>query len=129
VSKVKEGSNKFSYPKIYVPLVDTNDIGICGAVCLTSADWSVHHGKYYEMNGPEYVNGDDIADCLSRLLEKQVKYNELPKDVYSTIMPKGVVQVMEYIAEMGKEAAPYTMDVKNLTGQNGSLEDFFKKHL
>jgi len=129
IGKVKEGSDVFSYPKMCAPLVDTADIGASGAVCLMAPDWAEHHGKYYEMNGPEYVSGEDIAECLSGLLKRQVKYQELLPEVYSKFMDTGVVEVMKYMAEMGKEAAPLTQDAKNLTGRNGTLEEFLRKHL
>ena len=47
-------------------MVDTQDIGKSGAACL-AANGEGHHGKFYEMTGPEMQNGHDLAKVLTKV--------------------------------------------------------------
>jgi hypothetical protein len=38
-------------------------------------------------------------------------------------------EIFEYMDENGKSAIPCTQDVKNLTGQHTTLEQFIKHHI
>lgn len=125
---VKTGSDVFSSPKYCVPMVDTVDIGKSAAACLSAIDQNEHCGKYYSMNGPRYLSGEDVAKYISTCLNRQIKYKELTKEEYHKIMPEGVAQVFDYLEEMGEKAIPLKEDVKNLTGQNGSFEIFLKRN-
>lgn len=129
LKKVKSGDDLFVYPKCNVPMVDTVDIGRSAAACLTSKNVIEHDKKCYEINGPEFLTGDDIASCLTKYLSREVKYCELKREEYHKFIPKGVAEVMDYIGDNGKEAAPFTDDARKLTSQNGNLDSFLKKHL
>jgi NAD(P)H dehydrogenase (quinone) len=129
VDKVKNGSDVFNFPKVNVPFVSTTDIGYSGAACLAATNQSEHHGKTYQMCGPKHFTGEEIAALLGKLLGKEIKYNELTKEVYTKFLEPGVAQIMSYFGEFGKDAAPFTQDVKNLTGQNSTLEEFLKQKL
>jgi len=110
-------------------IVDTKDIGKSAAACLTSKNINEHHGKHYEMNGPELLTSQDIGNHIGKALGIQVNYKEIPKDTLRTIMPPPVAEIYEYMAEKGKDAAPFTDHVQKLTGQNGTFEQFLKDHL
>ena len=90
-------------------MVDTRDIGKSGAACL-AAHGEGHHGKYYEMNGPEMLDGEFMAKVLAKVFGKSkrnyiyfkslkfkinhqkgksIKYNELPRDKLRSVMPEG----------------------------------------
>ena len=58
---------------------------------------------------------------------KEIKYNEIPLENLKS-MPLGVYQIYEYMVHSGKNSIPFTHDVKNLTGQNGTLEQFVIDH-
>lgn len=131
MDNVKQSVNKdsaFMYPKMYVPMVDTRDIGKSGAACLSSSSIDQHHGKKYEMNGPEILGSDDVARIMGKVLGKSIQYRELPREMIGKVMPEPVAQLFGYIADNGKQAVPFTQDVKNLTGQNGSFEQFLSDH-
>lgn len=129
IDKVKNGGDVFNFPKVCVPFVDTADIGRSGAACLAAKNTDDHHGKIYNMNGPEHFTGPEMAAMIGKLLNKEIKYNELTKEVYTKFMEPGVAQIMDFFGKFGKEAAPFGNDVKNLTGQNSTLEEFIKKRL
>lgn len=119
----------FNYPKAFVPMVDTRDIGKSAAACFAAAKNEQHHGKKYEMNGPELLTGEDIARIMGKVLGKTIKYNELPRDMLRKLMPLPIAEIGEYMADNGKSAVPFTQDVKNLTGQSGTtLETFLNEH-
>jgi uncharacterized protein YbjT (DUF2867 family) len=75
-------------PNIHMAMVDTKDIGKSAAACL-AAHGEGHHGKYYEMNGPEMLGGDDLARALTKVLGKPIKYNEVPRDKIRSAFPEG----------------------------------------
>lgn len=115
------------FPKVYSAMVDTRDIGRSAAACLASGP-DKHHGKKYEMNGPEVLTGEDLARIAGKVLGKQLGYAETPREVLRKVMPEAIAQLFEYMVDNGKEASPFTQDVKNLTGQNGTLEQFLREH-
>ena len=43
-------------------------------------------------------------------------------------MPPPVVQIYEHMVDGGKTAIPFTDDVKRLTGQHGTFEQFIIDH-
>ena len=45
-----------------------------------------------------------------------------------TKMPLGVYEIYAYMAKQGKEAIPFNDDVKKLTGQHGTFEQFILRH-
>jgi len=127
VSKIK-AEGVYTSVFMHAAIVDTKDIGKSAAACLTSKSISEHHGKHYEMNGPELLTSQDIANHFGKALGMQVTWKEIPKEAL-TFMPPPVAEIYAYMAEVGKDAAPFTQDVKTLTGQNGTFEQFLKDHL
>jgi len=129
LGQIKSGGDTFNFPKCNVPFVDTTDIGRSAAACLASNNIDEHNEKIYSMNGPELFTGEAIADCISNIVNKKIKYIETPKDAYHKFMPEGVAQIFDHFGEMGKNAAPFTNDIKQLTGQNAYLNDFIERSL
>lgn len=128
LSNIKSGSDTFVFAKANTPMVATVDIGRSGAACLAASDINEHHEKIYEMSGPEYLTGDDIAKAISKKLNREIKYAELPKAAFAK-MPEAISQVFEYIGEFGKDAAPKTDDVVRLTGRTTTIDEFLANHL
>ena len=118
----------FNYPKVYLPMVDTRDIGKSAAACLGACNIDKHNGKKYEMNGPELLSSEEIAKIIGKVLGKEIKYQEAPKDILQKNMPEVLWQAFEYMIDNGKQAVPFTQDVKNLTCQHGSFERFLIDH-
>ena len=127
VNAVKNGSDTFVFAKSVSPMIATVDIGRSGAACLVASDVNEHHGKHYEMSGPDYLTGDDIAKVLSIKLNREIKYAELPEAAFAR-MPWALSQFFEYMAEFGKDAAPKTDDVLRLTGRETSIDEFLATH-
>jgi len=116
-----------SLPNFYYPMVDTRDIGKPAAVCLGSND-PRHYSKYYEISGPEILTGDYIAQVFSNVLGRQIKYNEMSMDDFRKFSSPYVIEIFEYLQENGKNAAPFTQDVKNITGEHTTLEEFVNRN-
>ena len=91
--KVSEAS-EIRLPDFLFPMVDTRDIGKSGAVCLAADNQERHHGKYYEMSGPEQLTGENIAKIFSNVLNRDVKFNPLSMDEVRTYLPPYIVQVI-----------------------------------
>ena len=123
---IKKNSS-FSMPNLHYPMVDTRDIGRSAAVCLGSND-PKHFGKNYELSGPENLTCDQIAKILTNVLGRSVQYNELPMDQFKKHAPQYVSEIFEFLHENGKNAAPFTQDVKQITGQHTALEQFLSDH-
>ena len=128
VKQSVQSESAFNFPKVFVPPVDTRDIGRSAAACLAASNIDQHNGKKYEMNGPEMLSGEDIAKIIGKVLGKDIKYRETPRDMLRKFMPEFLSQLFEYMVDNGKQAVPFTQDVKNLTGQNGTLEKFLIEH-
>lgn len=111
----------------YLPMVDTRDIGKSAAVCLASDNIDEHHGKLYEMNGPEILSGEDLARIFSKVLGQEIKHIKLPRDALKQ-MPPPIAQIWEYCLNVGRTAVPFTDDVRKLTGQNITFEKFVQDH-
>ena len=111
----------------YVVPIDTRDIGKSGAACLANPG-EKNYGKYYEMNGPELLGGQEIADTFSKVLGRKIQWVKLTDEQIQK-MPEHMVQFNEHAQLTGKKATPYTDDVKMLTGEWGTLEQFIRDHL
>ncbi len=120
-------NNSFTMPNLHYPMVDTRDIGRSAAVCLGSND-SKHYGKNYELSGPENLTCDHVAKILTNVSGRNIKYNELPMEQFKKLAPPYIREIFEYLHENGKKAAPFTQDVKKITGQHTSLEQFLRDH-
>ncbi|RMZ94290.1 NAD(P)-dependent oxidoreductase, partial [Brachionus plicatilis] len=118
----------YNFPDILCPYIDTKDIGRCAAVCLVATDKNEHHEKFYEMNGPEKLNGERLAEICSKVFEKKITFQSIAKEEFKKFMPDAVSQVFEFMVE-NRNCVPFTNDVKNLTGEWSSYEDFIRNHL
>lgn len=118
----------FEFPDVSCPFVDTKDIGRCAAACLSDLDIGRHHEKFYEMNGPEILNGKRLAEICSKIFNKNITYEPIDKDTFKKSMPQAVSQVFEFMVD-NKNCVPYTNDVKNLIEEWSSYEDFIRGHL
>jgi uncharacterized protein YbjT (DUF2867 family) len=110
----------------HTPYVDTRDIGMSAAACL-STDGRAHDRKHYEMSGPELLTGEQVTQTLSKVLGKELKYVEMPRQALAHF-PKPLADLMNYVLDEGKSAVPFGDDVRKLTGQAHTLEQFFRDH-
>jgi uncharacterized protein YbjT (DUF2867 family) len=125
--KIKDES-VYTSPKFIAPMVDTKDIGRSGAACLAAGDFDKHHGKKYEISGPVNLNPQDIANIFGKVLGKEIKYNEMTKEMVLKFMPPAFAKFTICLIEK-PGAVPLSDDVKNLTGQNSDFESFVRNHM
>ena len=107
--------------------IDTRDIGKSGAACLANPS-EQHYGKYYEMNGPELLNGQDMANIFTKILGREIKWIKINDDDAKK-MPLPLYEIYQHFIKHGANATNNTDDVKVLTGQWGTLEQFILDHL
>jgi uncharacterized protein YbjT (DUF2867 family) len=77
---------------IYIPpfgdekvgMIDTEDIARVAAAIL--ADPNGHIGKTYELNGPEEINGTDIAAILSEVLGRKIQFANITPEAFGQIL-------------------------------------------
>ena len=62
-----------------ISLVDVADVAAAAANALRSPH--DHTGKIYELHGPEAVSNGEVAERISRIAGKPVRYVDLPHDV------------------------------------------------
>ena len=61
----------------HVSLVDVRDIAAVTGKILTHP--SAHIGKTYELNGPEAVSYPQLAQRISRIANREVKFIDIPE--------------------------------------------------
>jgi uncharacterized protein YbjT (DUF2867 family) len=91
--------------------VDVRDIGAVGARVLTEAG---HEGKAYELTGPAALTYGQIAETLSRVLGRPIKYVPGTPEQYK--QSDALVDLNRYYAE-GK-ASRVSPAVKQLAGRD-----------
>ena len=70
-----------------------------------------------------------MAQKFSKVLGREIKLNQMTQETVKQNFPPYIANIYEFIFEKGKNAVPFTEDVKKLTGQNGTFEQFIKDHL
>jgi len=113
--------------------IDARDIGAVGARVLTEKG---HDGKAYELTGPAALTDGQIAEILSRVLGRTIRYVPISPEQYKQAAvaagtPEGyadaLVDLYRYYAE-GK-AAVVTPAVRELTGRDPTpFEQFARDH-
>ena len=122
---------------IYMPMkagklgfVDARDVAEAAAVVLTSDG---HEGKSYVLTGPESISIQDVADTLSRVLGKEVKYVDVPPEAAKQAMldigtPEWMADgIIETTAALGEGLGDYTTDdFEKLTGHRANSYETFE---
>lgn len=126
-AKSIKSESVFAFPNVFVPPIDTRYIGKSAAALVANPD-DKHNKKYYEMNGPDLLSATDISNVFSKVLGREIKWFELSKEDVAK-MPPPLAEIFLHFIESGKNAAPFKGDVKALTGNNGSLENFVRDHI
>ncbi|MEM9635534.1 MAG: NAD(P)H-binding protein [Pseudomonadota bacterium] len=55
-------------------MIDARDIALCAKFCVQTNDWN---GQTLELTGPETISFDEVAACLSKYLERPIRYNPM----------------------------------------------------
>ena len=109
--------------------VDARDVAEAAAVVLTSDG---HEGKSYVLTGPESISIQDVADTLSRVLGKEVKYVDVPPEAAKQAMldmgtPEWIADgIIETTAALSEGLGDYTTDdFEQLTGHRANSYETF----
>jgi uncharacterized protein YbjT (DUF2867 family) len=101
-------------------MIDARDVGEVAAKVLTDAG---HEGQVYTLTGPAAISFDDVARALGEVLQKAVRYVDVPPEAAKAAMlrrgvPEWVADALnEYAAAHSAGYSDYTTDdVARLTG-------------
>ena len=112
-----------------VGMIDARDLAEVVAMVLTSDG---HEGKSYLLTGSDSISIADVAETLSNVLEKEVKYVDVPPEAAKEAMlgmgmPEWITDgVLELAGALSESLGDYTTDdFEKLTGhQANSYETF-----
>ncbi len=81
------------------PFVDADDIAEVAVLALSE---SGHAGEVYEVTGPRLMTFTDIAAELSKVIEREITYIQVPHEAFVTEVantgaPKDVVWMLDYL--------------------------------
>lgn len=103
-----------------VSLIDARDIAGVAAAALMGDG---HSGQVYELTGPEALSNYDIAESLSKVLGREIRYQDVPQeDARSALDAQGtsgwMIDVILELFELSAadEASQVTDTVERLTG-------------
>ena len=113
--------------------VDVRDVAAVAAHVLTSEG---HEGATYTITGPEALTYTQVAETMSRVLGREVRYEQVsPEQQRSALLTAGVPEwLAEGLLELGEVsrsggAAGVTDEVQKATGTPArSLEEFVAEH-
>jgi uncharacterized protein YbjT (DUF2867 family) len=113
--------------------IDAADIAAVAAKVLTSTG---HEGKAYTLTGPQSLTYAQVAEIVSRVIAKPVKYVDVPRDaakrgMMQSGMPEwlaeGICQLVDAAREGEMEGI--SADVEKILGRPGTpLEDFLREN-
>jgi uncharacterized protein YbjT (DUF2867 family) len=114
-------------------LVDVRDIAAVSVQVLTGTG---HEGKTYDITGPESLSYRDVADKLSEVLERSIRYVDVPPEAaFDSMLKAGMPQwntraVTElYGIFAAGEAAGITDTIERITGRTSiSFARFARDH-
>jgi uncharacterized protein YbjT (DUF2867 family) len=109
--------------------IDTADISAVAARVLTTAG---HEGKMYELTGPQSLRYPQVAEILSRVLGKPIKYVDVPREaakqsMIDSGMPAWLAEAISQLMDAAREGrmAAVSPDVQKILGRPGrTLEQF-----
>ena len=132
------GKTVASQGTVYMPMkngsvgmIDVRDVAEAVAMVLKSAG---HEGKSHVLTGPESISIHDVADTLSKVLGREVKYVDVPPDAAKKAMlgvglPEWVADgIIELAGALSKGLGDYTTDdFEKLTGHRATSYETFAR--
>ncbi len=114
-----------------VGMIDARDVAEAVSMVLTSEG---HEGKSYLLTGPDSISLSDVAETLSKVLEKEVKYVNVPPEAAKEGMlgagvPEWIADgILEGSLAMSQGLADYTTDdFEKLTGHRANSFETFAR--
>ena len=114
-----------------VGIIDARDVAEAVAMVLTSEG---HEGESYLLTGPDSISIQDVADTLSKVLEKEVKYVNVPPEAAKEAMlgvgiPEWIADgIIETAGALSEGLGDYTTgDFEKLTGHRANSYETFAR--
>lgn len=115
-------------------LIDARDIALAAAAVLTDER---HQGRRYVLTGPELFSHAEVASLMSRILEKPVRFEDLPMQAFEQSLVRAglpaffaflLADVYDKVFRPGL-AGRVTDDLEKLTGRPArTLGAFLREH-
>jgi uncharacterized protein YbjT (DUF2867 family) len=114
-----------------ISLVDIRDVATVAVIVLAATG---HEGKSYELTGGEALTNEQIAEKISRVVERKISYIDLSpaefkKTIRSTGMPEWAADALLDLQRLSREgkASLVTNDVERLTRRKPISFDQFAR--
>jgi len=107
----------------YIPMISVRDLGDVCAHILQAEDINIYKGKTYKMTGPENLTGHQMAEALSKAINKPIKYVDInPEEFKKSLIEKGVADwhakaICELIERYAKKQDSVTDNYKQVMGK------------
>ena len=88
----------------------------CAAVILQQGPEKGHHGKTYEMNGPELLSMAQFKTQVEKAIGKTIDMKLVP--AASIPYPPSIKGTFLYLDQAKENAVPFTQDIGNLIGKD-----------
>lgn len=117
-----EGVVREPFAEVLSAAIHEADIGAAAVVTLTQDG---HHGRDYELNGPDALSFHDKAGIIGKALGREIRYEELTRQqAHDRMTAMGVSSEMaDHVVDWHADppAAAYTVNhmVEKLTGRPG----------
>ena len=120
----------------FSPLL-VEDVGAMVKHILRSEDLSEHNKKYYELSGPEALNGEKIAEVASESLHRPIKFENISNEMTCEILtqrgahPDTIKGLLEFydVVKKGSFNATSTQDFERICGRKPKqLSEFFTRY-
>ena len=126
-------SDEIRFPDgLMFPPVDPRDVGYAAAAIANECVFggADHHGKCYEISGPEMLSVADMARIFAQALDRPVTHTPVSVDEYTATLPPALAQLIHFMHDAGESAIPFSPHgVGDLTGVEAMrLEDWVREH-
>ncbi len=129
----RQGAVYFPGGKGKVAAIDPRDIAAVAAVALTQPG---HAGKAYELTGPELLTIGEMVQIIGRVLDKRLRYVNIPIFVARFFMLRGGMNpvLVDALIKLIKavrdgQGAQFTDTVSQLTGHPAhTFEEWVREH-
>jgi len=111
--------------------IDVRDVGAVAALPLLAPE--AHAGKTYELNGPEAVSYDEVAQRIARIVSRAVQFVDIPEDAQRKAMldmgmpewqVNALLDLQQYYSKLQK-GGEVTDTLANLLGHSPRTLDQF----
>lgn len=107
--------DEIKFPDYCVPSIDASDIGrVAAAIAKDRGEG--HKDRVYEISGPEKNSLSDFARILSDVLERDIRFVDIPFEQCADGLPLFLRELIGYLNSKGEGAVPMSNDVREVTG-------------